>query len=58
MRVKHYGPTRRNLNYSTNRKIGLAVFWAFLLSACSNPTPPLARGLPKSLGPTPDLEDA
>ncbi len=36
--------------------MALAVFWALLLSACSNPTPPLARGLPKSFGPTQDFD--
>ncbi len=34
----------------------LTPLWALLLSACSNPTPPLARGLPKSFGPTLDFD--
>ena len=36
--------------------MALAVFWALLLSACSNKPPPMARGLPKSFGPTPDFD--
>lgn len=36
--------------------MALAAFCALLLSGCSNPTPPLARGLPKSFGPTPDFD--
>ena len=39
-----------------HRRTVLAVCWAVLLSACSNPTPPLARGLPKSFGPTSDFD--
>ena len=27
-----------------------------MLSACSNPTPPIAEGLPKTFGPTPDFD--
>jgi hypothetical protein len=38
------------------RKMGLAVFSVLLISACSDSTPPIGRGLPKSFGPTPDFD--
>ena len=39
-------------------ELTLAVCTALLLSACGNghPTPPIARGLPKAPGPTPDFD--
>jgi hypothetical protein len=37
------------------RRMALAVSWALLLSACSDPPPPIATGLPRSFGPTPDF---
>jgi hypothetical protein len=38
------------------RRMALAVSLAFLLSACSDSPPPMATGLPKSFGPTPDFD--
>jgi hypothetical protein len=35
----------------------LAVLWVFLLPACSDSTPPIGRGLPKTFAPTaPDFD--
>jgi len=34
----------------------LAIFCVLLVSACSEPDPPIARDLPKSFGPTPDFD--
>jgi hypothetical protein len=38
------------------RRMMLAVFCAFVVSACSNATPSLGRGLPRTFGPTPDFD--
>ena len=38
------------------RRMMLAVFCAFLVAACSNVTPSLGRGLPRTFGPTPDFD--
>jgi hypothetical protein len=41
---------------TTHRQIVLAVLSALLLSACSDPTPLIGQGLPKSFGPTPEFD--
>src|ERR1700733_6415772 len=38
------------------RRMTLAVFCAFAVSACSNTTPSLGRGLPRTFGPTSDFD--
>jgi hypothetical protein len=38
------------------RRMMLAVFCAFVVSACSNDAPPLGRGLPRSFSPTSDFD--
>ena len=47
----------QHLKHSTQYNMTVAVFSSLLLSACSNPTPPIARGLPKSFGSTPDFDN-
>ena len=39
------------------RRMMLAVFCAFVVSACSNAPPSLGRGLPRTFGPTPDFDN-
>jgi hypothetical protein len=34
----------------------LAVFVSLLLSGCADPIPPIAQGLPRTFGPTPDFD--
>jgi hypothetical protein len=38
------------------RRMMLAAFCAFVVTACSNATPSLGRGLPRMFGPTPDFD--
>jgi hypothetical protein len=40
----------------TRRRMLLAVFCAFVVSACSNATPSLGRGLPRTFVPTADFD--
>ena len=50
------GPKVR-LREDMHQWLMLAIFCAFVASACSNTTPSLGRGLPRTFGPTPEFDE-
>ena len=48
-------PRRSTYSLGVRGKNATAVFLALLLCACRAPVPPIAQGLPRSFGPTPEF---